>query len=154
MVVRAAGFLVSAKVFTTEDILKLVHTFPSPTRKKGKRKKGPIEIALGNNKKPTLAEVIAAVVAPEVKDPFAVSGYPSKTAMAYWFVDGITKVGIEIDTKAWGRIADWASAEFDRQLTYVVAQNDALMDPAALAMAASLISRICVFLAKPITIPA
>ena len=35
----------------------------------------------------------------------------------------------------WQGIANWASKEFHRQLTYVSAGNDALMDPPALAMA-------------------
>jgi hypothetical protein len=137
MVVRAAGFLVSSQVLTPAEAKTLVHERPPvPTGRVGD-----IEKALGENQKPTLLEIIRAVGS-GAHDTFAIPGYPPKTTMAYWFVDGITKAQCDVDKSAWKTVAEWAATEFDRQLSYVVSDNDPLMDPAALAMAACLISRL------------
>lgn len=49
---------------------------------------------------------------------------------------------VDLAKNTWERIGAWAADEFHRQLIYVSAGNDALMDPPSLAMAACLISRI------------
>lgn len=140
MVIRAAGFLVSAKKLTSAEAKKLSHVRP-PIIPDRKTPLGEVESALGESKEPSLNEIIAAV-AQKAPESFSIPGYPPKTAMAYWFVDGITKAEIEIDTKHWEELAKWAANVFDRQLTYVVSGNDPVMDPASLAMAACLVSRI------------
>jgi hypothetical protein len=136
MVIRAAGFMVSAGKLKTPNVEALPHVAEAP------EKAGvvPVADALGENRKPSLSQ-IALGMASGAPETFKVHKYPSKTTMAYWFVDGISKSGIDI-TAHWGRIADWAVREFQRQLSYVVSGNDARMDPAELAMAACLISRI------------
>src|SRR5262249_18548162 len=66
MVVRAAGSVVDAGLLTTSEVAKLKH------------------------KKTTLKDVVSEI-AKNSPDRFAVPGYPAKTAMAYWYVDGITR---------------------------------------------------------------
>lgn len=145
MVVRAAGFLVKAGILTLEEAEDLKHE--RPNKKMDSRKtrhkiaRGAIETALSSKKKPRLLEVITAV-AREVPDSFMIPRYPPKTAMAYWFVDGVSKANFNLSPGRWKKIANWAADQFNRELTYVVSGNDALMDPASLAMAACLVSRI------------
>jgi hypothetical protein len=141
MVIRAAGYLVSAGELTSNEAKKLQHVRPNVTGPGKVQLRGAVEEALRRSRKPLLADIITAV-AKNAPDSFSIPGYPAKTTMAYWFVDGITRANIEISTRNWKKIATWAAAEFDRQLTYVVSDNDPLMDPAALAMAACLVSRI------------
>jgi hypothetical protein len=92
-------------------------------------------------KEPSLKEVIVAI-ARKAPDTFAISGYPPKTTLAYWFVDGIGKADIDLEPDDWKKIATWAAQQFYQHLTYVVSGNDPLMDPASLAMAACVINRI------------
>lgn len=136
MVVRATGFLASSAVLPWAEARILKHALPSPDETKSSTK-----TASDAKKELSLDEIIvdAAERAPE---SFAVSGYPPKTTLGYWFVHGITKAQISIPPSAWNKIASWAAREFYQQLTYVVSGNDPLMDPASLAMAACLISRI------------
>jgi hypothetical protein len=139
MVIRAAGFLVSAKKLTSDEAKNLKHICPTDSNRHDPP--GEVRTALGKSKQPTLSEIIAAV-AEKAEKSFSLPGYPPKTAMAYWFVDGITKAEIEIGPGDWLGVAKWAGSEFERQLSYVVSGNDPLMDPASLAMAACLVSRI------------
>jgi len=139
MVIRAAGFLVSHGELEADQALKMIHQ--RPIDKSEKPKPGAIELALEENYEPTLGQIIEAV-GKKAPDSFAIPGYPAKTAMAYWFVDGVTKAGFNLVKDSWERIAKWADDEFDRQFTYVVSDNTSLMDPAALAMAACLVARI------------
>jgi hypothetical protein len=145
MVVRAAGFVTKAKLFTSAEVQQLNHELDQEV-KQGKglpQKQGAIEKDLREKEgiDRTLSE-IAETVARCAESSFSVPGYPAKTTMAYWFVDGITRAEIEIGADHWKRIAEWASKQFNRELSYVVSGNDALMDIASLAMAACLVSRI------------
>ena len=135
---------------TASDVEDLIHIRVAETAKVGQgNPRGAIEKALGDLSQPSLVEIIHAV-AGDVPSTFSVSGYPPKTTMAYWFVDGITKADIKIDKERWRTIALWAVSELDKQLRYVVSGNDPLMDPPSLAMAACLVSRLRrTFLASP-----
>jgi len=145
MVIRAIGFLVSGDALTAEEAKELVHKRPAQNDKSktenAKDERGEIEKALGDNQEPTLLEIIQAV-AEKVPNSLRISTYPPKATMAYWFVDGITRAGIDIAAKHWEQIAIWAVTEFDAQLRYVASGNDPLMDPASLAMSAALIRRL------------
>lgn len=150
MVVRATGFLVSVGALTRKEAEDLRH-LPTSKETGGKEKSNPsvehkevsgaIGKAVENKKDPTLLDVVNAV-ASEAPESFRISTYPPKATMAYWFVDGITKAGINIDDDAWRKIARWAVAEFDAQLRYLASDNDPLMDPPSLAMSAALLERL------------
>jgi hypothetical protein len=140
MVIRAAGFLVSAGYLTTEEAGMLQHE--KATALEGRKTEpGVVEKALSTKNKPTIDDVVHAI-AGNAPESFSIPGYPPKAAMAYWFVDGIDKAGIQLGLEAWKKLSIWASGEFERQLSYVVSGNDALMDPASLAMATSLVMRL------------
>jgi len=123
MAVRAYGLLVRADVLDSKAGARLKHVVPDTKRKE------------------TLQAIIKAK-ASAGESSFKVEDYPSKTAMGYWFVDGTIGAGIKLKLESWRRIADWAAKEFHRELIYVSAGNDSLMDPPSLAMAACLINRI------------
>lgn len=76
------------------------------------------------------------------KGPKALNTYPPKPAIVYWFVDGVDSLQIDIEDLDWEVIARWATSEFNRQLAYVASDDDALMDPVSLAMAACLVTRL------------
>jgi hypothetical protein len=126
MLIRTAGFVVAARMMAAPEVHALKHAH-------FKRNEG---VALK-----TLEEIVH-FKANRGEKSFAVEGYPPKTTHAYWFVDGVLGMEVALEESTWRKIAVWASNEFHRQLIYVSAGNDALMDPPSLAMAACLISRI------------
>ena len=129
ILVRCAGLVVEAKILTAEEVSGLQH----------KGFQGELDKLHVGGK--TLSDILVAKAAtPETS--FAVMGYPPKSTHGYWFVDGAIGTQVSLKKETWKALAHWASSEFHRQLIYVSAGNDALMDPPALAMAACLISRI------------
>ncbi len=73
---------------------------------------------------------------------FSINDYPPAAAVVYWFVDGVDKAGIELDKENWKVLFEFASDEFRRQRSLVVAKHAAMMDPVAMAMSACLCSRL------------
>lgn len=134
VLVRCAGVIVDADIIKRETILKLKHV-------EFKRKEDVGALSTKEVSDKALEEIVKKK-ASNVKSAFAVEDYPAKTAHAYWFVDGVIGMGIQLDLAAWETIASWASSEFHKQVIYVSAENDALMDPPMLAMAACVINRI------------
>jgi hypothetical protein len=134
VLIRCAGVIVQSGLMKKDELSQLVHV-------EFKR-----EEDIGNPSTKDVAnkslEAIVKAKASDIKSAFAVMDYPAKTAHAYWFVDGLIGMGIQLDPGVWGRIASWASSEFHKQVIYVSAGNDALMDPPMLAMAACVINRI------------
>jgi hypothetical protein len=131
LVVRTAGFIVEARILKSEQVLQLKH-------KKYKDEDGSVDQTVADK---TLREIVKAKAsAGEIS--FRVSGYPAKTTIGYWFVDGAIKTGVAVRKQSWAKIASWAAQQFHQQLIYVSAGNDSLMDPPELAMAACLIQRI------------
>jgi hypothetical protein len=134
VLVRCAGVIVQADLMKKDNISKLLHAEFKREEDVG----NPSTKEVSNK---TFEEIVRTK-ANDIKSAFAVMDYPAKTAHAYWFVDGLIGMGIQLDPVVWGRIASWASGEFHKQVIYVSAENDALMDPPMLAMAACVINRI------------
>jgi hypothetical protein len=135
LVVRTAGLIVrNKKILSSNDVGALKHG-----RFVSKNERG-IDTEDETVADKTLQEIIKLKAAGGGAS-FAVSNYPSKTTIVYWFIDGAIDAEVRFD-ESLQAIASWATQEFHRQLIYVSAGNDALMDPPELAMAACLINRI------------
>jgi hypothetical protein len=126
IVVRTAGFMVQANVLRAKEVQALKHAYFKNNEGVGRK---------------TLKQIVQ-FKANRGEDSFAVAQYPPKSTHAYWFIDGAISAGVKLQKATWEKIASWASNEFHRQLIYLSAENDALMDPPSLAMAACLINRI------------
>jgi ATPase family associated with various cellular activities (AAA) len=129
ILIRCVGLIVESKILKPEDVASLQHKALDLKLDK---------LGVGGK---TLSEIVIAKAATP-KTAFAVMGYPAKSTHGYWFVDGVIGMQVSLETETWKILADWASREFHRQLIYVSAGHDTLMDPPALAMAACLINRI------------
>jgi hypothetical protein len=70
-------------------------------------------------------------------ESLGVQKYVPKATVAYWFLDGLDLLQLECPAKFWDAIASWASLEFANHLARVAAQNDVMMDPVEMAMAAA-----------------
>ena len=126
IVVRTAGFMVQAEVLPAKEVQSFKHAYFEGNEHVARK---------------TLKQIVQ-LKANRGEESFAVANYPPKATHAYWFIDGAIGAGVTLQKATWEKIASWASNEFHRQLIYVSAENDALMDPPSLAMAACLISRI------------
>lgn len=135
IVLRTAGFVASHKIMSLADVAALKHRIFEPKDKHN------IEFK-PTQKKKKLSQIINERAKKSDGNAFRVSEYPPQTTHAYWFVDGVIGMQVPVASDDWKKIGEWASSEFHRQLIYVSAGNDALMDPPSLAMAACLISRI------------
>jgi len=91
---------------------------------------------------------IAKDFADESPKSFEVVGYPSTPAIAYWFVDAVENLALDVPDKCWKAITWWASQDFARQVSLVTARHDAMKDPVAMAMAACLATRLRHIIAK------
>jgi hypothetical protein len=108
LVIRTAGFVAKARILTPVEIAALRHSRFSTKNEKGEK----IEDDTVADK--TLKEIIQTK-AKDGGDAFAVSKYPAKTSIAYWFMDGAISAGVELDDYL-EKIAQWATQEFHRQL--------------------------------------
>jgi hypothetical protein len=142
LVVRTAGFIVQSRILTSEQVSVLKHPLYKSKNEKGQ----PYTDQTVANK--NLRQIIKSKAKwreqpkdDSQKQPFCVSGYPPKTTIAYWFLDGAINAGVDLGHSL-GEIANWAMKQFNQQLIYVSSRNVSLMDPPELAMAACLINRI------------
>jgi hypothetical protein len=135
LVVRTVGFVVLAGILKPEEVALLKHRRFSSENEKGE------EIVDETVAGKSLQEIVN-LKAQRGAESFAVSKYPAKTSIAYWFLDGAINTRIKLPLKSIRGIASWATHQFHQQLIYVSAGNDSLMDPPELAMAACLINRI------------
>jgi len=138
LVVRTAGFVVKGRIPTPTAVADMKHN-----RYESKNEKGEpyVDETVADK---NLREIIDSKARSEDiqrEQTFRVSGYPAKTTIAYWFLDGAINAGADLGDSL-EDIAVWATKKFHQQLIYVSAGNDSLMDPPELAMAACLISRI------------
>ncbi len=133
IVVRTAGFVVQNRVLSSDKASAIKHPHYVSKDEKGQPYSDP-----------TVSDKnIKEIIESKAKSPekFSVSGYPAKTTIAYWFLDGAINAGVDLGASL-RDIAVWAVKQFHQQLIYVSARNDALMDPPELAMAACIINRI------------
>ena len=63
-------------------------------------------------------------------------------ALGYWLVDGVSRIGLRLTETQWNSLARWGASEFAHQLSLFEGQDDAMMDPIALVMAACLTKRL------------
>ena len=68
--------------------------------------------------------------------------FPAHPATMFWLFDAIERLAVPIVGPTWRKVAQWSATTFFRELSQVVSQNDALMDPVALVMAACCCRRI------------
>jgi len=138
LVVRTAGFVVQGRIPTPMVVTDMKHIGYESKNEKGEPY---VDKTVADK---NLREIIDAKAKAEDiqrEQAFRVSGYPAKTTIAYWFLDGAINAGADLGNSL-KDIADWATKKFHQQLIYVSAGNDSLMDPPELAMAACLINRI------------
>lgn len=117
IVMRMAGFLARHKIVPEPEIRVMV--------KKGKT-----------------VEQRVRDVGKSAPRSFRVKDYRPTPVLAYWFLDAIDSVSLDLPTDSWDRLVSWASQAFARQLSLVTARHDAMMDPVAMAMAACCVARI------------
>ena len=86
------------------------------------------------------------------KDPghFRINEYEPAAPIVYWFVDGVCRARFPITGGAWDPLCEWATNEFHRQRSLVLARHDAMMDPVAMGMAACLCARLRKLINDPI----
>jgi len=84
---------------------------------------------------------VANLLATDV-DNFAINEYLTSAAVVYWFVDGIERAKIDLQSNRWEKICEWAVETFNRERSLVLAEHDAMMDPIAMGMAACLCARL------------
>lgn len=117
LVLRAAGVLASHDVAAREDLLSLSHDGQ------------------------TLGE-IALEIGSGIPNKLQVQNYPPTPTIAFWFVDGIHNLGLQLPPEEWEKLAAWTNLEFSRQISLLSAPNEAMMDPISMAMAACLAARL------------
>jgi len=73
-----------------------------------------------------------------------VEEYPSKSAMAYWFIDALENFELlnEYEPTVLETITRWCAENFARQVSLAASPHDALKDPIEMAMAACLSQRL------------
>ncbi len=73
---------------------------------------------------------------------FSVEDYPPTSAIAYWFVDAVEHLEVNVAKEYWWPIISWVSKNFSRQVSLATSHHDALKDPIEMAMAACLAQRL------------
>lgn len=138
LVVRTAGFVVQGRIPTPTVVTDMKHIRYESRNEKGEAY---VDETVADKNLREIIDSKAKSEDIEREQTFRVSGYPAKTTIAYWFLDGAINAGADLGDSL-KDIAVWATKKFHQQLIYVSAGNDSLMDPPELAMAACLINRI------------
>ena len=73
---------------------------------------------------------------------FSINEYPATAAVVYWFVDAVDRAKIEMPSRNWKELCEWAAKQFNHERSLVVAKHDAMMDPVAMGMCSCLCSRL------------
>jgi hypothetical protein len=134
LVLRAAGYLVKAGKINRDDVLKLKHF--------GKSLEEISQKVASEAQKDFTSTFGVRIKAKEASAPSTTPTYPPKAAIVYWFVDGIDSLKVEISADAWKSLVEWAAKEFTTQIARVASDDDALMDPVSMSMAACLVFRL------------
>ena len=136
-VLRAAGFLVNSRKLSRETVLKFTHD--SKTLQDIAK-----AFITGATKDFTSTFGVRIVTAKEKEVQLGpkTRTYPPKAAIVYWFVDGVDLLSIDVGDDGWRSLILWAAQEFTGQIARTASDDDAVMDPVSMAMAACLISRL------------
>jgi hypothetical protein len=92
------------------------------------------------SKKQSLSK-IASSICSQISN-FRINDYPPSAAVIYWCIDGIDNAKLNLPDETWNELCEFATEEFHRQRSLVVARHTAMMDPVAMAMSASLCARL------------
>jgi hypothetical protein len=132
LVLRTFGFLIEKGELISGNPVDWVHNGEQHIR----NDKGESVPASSKNKW-TLLEVFTEF-GRDVPHRLAVEKYPTSAALVYWFLDAIQRIKLNssFNKAFWEAVSSWAAKEFWKQESLVIAENDALMDPVAMAMAA------------------
>lgn len=79
-------------------------------------------------------------MAEDIEERFKIFKYPATPAIVYWFIDAIQRA--EMNFEKWEDFYAWTSHTFCKQLSRASAEQEALMDPIAMAMAACLSAKL------------
>lgn len=80
---------------------------------------------------------------------FSINQYPASSAVVYWFIDAVDRLGFDFQGSHWQALCKWASEEFYHQQSLVVSESEAMMDPVAMAMAACTCRRLKKIASQP-----
>jgi hypothetical protein len=137
LVLRALGTLSEHGIISKDDFLRSpLHPFGTGSKNRAARTR----LGVGENRA-TLLD-IARRVAMGFPESLRVLEYPAASTIAYWFVDALDSLGINLPAKSWRNIAQWTATEFWRQVSLLASTHDARKDPIAMAMAACLAARL------------
>lgn len=137
LTLRTAGLLFSGpERLLDASALKAKHTFPVIKTDKIEDKlfrKGQVA---------DIAEILG-IFGTKAPEGFEVEDYPSKSAMAYWFIDALEGLRLlaGCDPNVLEKISRWCAENFARQVSLASSHHDALKDPIEMAMAACLSQR-------------
>jgi hypothetical protein len=136
--------LTENNAFTTTLVIRLFGAIAESTDSKSKAlgafKKNWTLDTTSSSKRPMKIEQIAKFMSSE-KDRFKINEYPPAAAVVYWFLDGVDHGNVDLGD-GWSTICVYATEEFRRQRSLVVARHTAVMDPVAMAMAACTCARL------------
>ena len=125
LVIRLCGSLVESKHLSLDEVRALKKPWKRDSKTSSEAK--------------TL-ELIAQQMSRQIGN-FSINKYPPAAAIVYWFVDGVDHANFDLG-EGWSVLCDFATDEFRRQRSLVVAKHTAMMDPVAMAMAACLCARL------------
>lgn len=75
-------------------------------------------------------------------DNFVINKYSASATLLYWFIDGVTRANMRLNPDDLGQLCRWATHQFNRERSLVLAGHAAMMDPVAMAMAACLCAKL------------
>lgn len=131
VVARGVAFLASHGVIDVEYARKL-------RREREQELKTPPAITLHDK---TLEQILASFL----RDPeslLRLEPFPASPTIAYWLVDAVRKLSIELAPDSFRKLANWAGVEFRRLFSLYSMRDASTIDPINLAMAACLCSAI------------
>jgi len=125
LALRTAGLLKRDGVLAVGDLKQLKH-----------------QALLGEAASEKTVPEIAREMVRQIPECFAVEKFGPKSALAYWFLDAVERLGVKVTISRLTKLVEWVAGEFSSQFSYVVANDDALLDPVAMVMAACVVKRL------------
>ncbi len=140
LVLRAAGVLLRGGYIRKDELTSLKRTWPDHERVDDRKPpQEPKEITeefrrFHNADVTTIAERVANKFPASLR----VQKYPPSPTIAYWLLDAVGLLDVDLSKEVAFKIVVWAAQEFTRQVSLVSANDHARMDPIAMAMASCL----------------